>query len=177
MVTNLIRRQRGSQFQSSGPLTENLIEADDTTSLEAQGHVLSLTAPKGEEAVGGKSLTLLSLRWIDACRGKCVLCQEDTSSELINPVESKREQAGSGYQTVAENIRHLHMLNERPVYTDICRAGDGDGIEKTLNKNNGHQHKSCYIKFNRTKLKKSEEKENQRKLWITLMNCRGSTRG
>ena len=83
---------------------------------------------------------------------KCCLCQEDTDESLLSTVD--------GYKMLARNVPKFQELNSLPIPLDITRLDDGDGIEKTLQDHDAKYHPSCRIKFNNTKLKRAEEKQD-----------------
>jgi hypothetical protein len=45
---------------------------------------------------------------------------------------SKRRDAGIGYKTLTEDLRHFGQASALPSSIDIRRFDDGSGIEKTL---------------------------------------------
>ncbi len=63
---------------------------------------------------------------------KCALCQEDTNEKLIFPAGSKKQDAGSGYITLAEDLGEFSRAGCLPKTLDILRLNDGGGVEATL---------------------------------------------
>ena len=82
---------------------------------------------------------------------KCVLCQLDSKERLISPTDK-------GYETVADNIIHFSELDSMPVKINLVRLDNGNGIQSTFKENNAKWHKSCYLKFGRSKLKRAIQK-------------------
>ena len=98
----------------------------------------------------------------------CVLCRTTTSEPLVCPANSKRKDAGAGYETLALNLSELQELDENPFGFDISELESGEDIEFTLSSNNACWHKSCRNKINSTEIKtvakrKRENKDNSSK--------------
>ena len=88
----------------------------------------------------------------------CILCQTKTSEPLQCPGKSKRFDIGSGYSTLAKNLERFSELGSIPLQLNISRLDEGKGIEYCLRDNVASWHKSCYLKFNTTKLRRAEKK-------------------
>ena len=84
----------------------------------------------------------------------CVLCRTTTSEPLVCPANSKRKDAGAGYNTLALHLSQLQELDENPFAFDVSELDSGDGIESTLSNNNACWHKSCRNKVNSTEIKR-----------------------
>ena len=65
-----------------------------------------------------------------------MLCRTTTSEPLVWPANSKRKDAGEGYNTLALHLSQLQQLDENPFAFDVSELGSGDGIESTLSNNN-----------------------------------------
>ena len=91
----------------------------------------------------------------------CVLCQSERSEKLINPSQDKFKSSEKecGYKVTAEHISEFQKLGCVPLGINIMRLDDGDGIEKTLQKNNGAWHKTCRNKFDKQKLQRAQKRK------------------
>ena len=91
---------------------------------------------------------------------KCCLCQRVTTEALQCPAKSKRLDigVGQGYSTLYANIKRFSELCELPIPVDLDRLDEGNGIEATFLNNKAMWHKSCYNKFNTTKLRAERTK-------------------
>ena len=91
---------------------------------------------------------------------KCSLCQRVTTEALQCPAKSKRLDigVGQGYSTLYANIKRFSELCELPMPVDLDRLDEGNGIEATFLNNKAMWHKSCYNKFNTTKLRAERRK-------------------
>ena len=85
----------------------------------------------------------------------CVLCRTTTSEPLTCPANSKRRDAGTGYNTLALNLSQLRELDENPFGFDVNDFASGDGIKFTLRRNNACCRKSCRTKINSTEIKRA----------------------
>ena len=83
-----------------------------------------------------------------------MLCRTTTSEPLVCPANSKRKDAGAGYNTLALHLSQLQELDENPFAFDVSELDSGDGIESTLSNNNACWHKSCRNKINSTEIKR-----------------------
>ena len=101
----------------------------------------------------GKTENISTTNW-----NLCALCQEDKAEALQCPAESKRYNVGAGYATLAENIHKFDELGWMPMHVCTSRLNEGDGIESTLSRYKACWHKSCYLNFNSTKLKRAEKR-------------------
>ena len=90
---------------------------------------------------------------------RCAIYQQNKDESLRCPAESKRQSdVGAGYKTLAANIAKCSDLDCVPVEIDLSRLDEGDGLENTFIKCKAQWHKSCYDKFNSTKLKRAEKR-------------------
>ena len=92
---------------------------------------------------------------------KC--CQEDKGNEsLISPLGSfQREQDYSGYSNIASNLPLFHAINAMLILFNPARLDEGDGIEKTLVKNQASYHNSCRLFYSITASQSLAKKQNQ----------------
>ena len=91
----------------------------------------------------------------------CALCQIDTKAPLECSARSMRSACGSGYTSLAEHLMQFKLLGHMPVDIDINRLDNGDGIEATLMRHQACWHKTCWLKFNQTKLDRLSKKVTQ----------------
>ena len=77
-----------------------------------------------------------------------------TSEPLVCPANSKRNDFGAGYKTLALDLARLQELNENPFGFDISDLDSGVDIELTLRANNACWHKSCRNKVNSNEIKR-----------------------
>lgn len=93
---------------------------------------------------------------------KCILCQKVTTESLRCPAESIRNDVGVGlgYSTLSLNLVRFNELHEMPIPIDLNRLDDGNGLEPTLQEHKAKWHKSCYLKFNTTKLQRAEKRKS-----------------
>ena len=85
---------------------------------------------------------------------KCVLCQVDSKEQLTCPTDA-------GYKTIAENILQFNELHCMPVQIDVTRLDHGNGVESTFKEQNAKWHKSCYLKFGKSKLERAKERKRK----------------
>ena len=90
---------------------------------------------------------------------KCFLCKEDTEDGLQFPAQSKRSdtEGGTGYKTLADNIRRFHELQCLPMPIDDDLLSEKNGLAEKLSFHNAKWHRGCYNKFNNMKLKRVEK--------------------
>ena len=87
---------------------------------------------------------------------KCVICQEQTEEKLECPANSKRRDSGAGCRSFVQNIQLFQEMNILPTSLNLERLDQGDVIEETLMVKKASWHKSCWCKFNSTKLKEQK---------------------
>lgn len=61
-------------------------------------------------------------------------------------------------KTLADNIEKVAKLGCMPIELCLSRLDEGNGIEKTFFANKARWHRSCYVLFNSTKLKRAEKR-------------------
>ncbi|CAB4043406.1 Hypothetical predicted protein, partial [Paramuricea clavata] len=93
----------------------------------------------------------------------CALCQESISEEPLQcPADSKRQDIGAGYKTMAGNLEKFANLGCIPREICLSRLNEGGGIAATLIKNNARWHRSCYALVNSTRLKRAGKREKKK---------------
>ena len=85
---------------------------------------------------------------------KCILCQLESKEALICPTDV-------GYRTIAETVLQFHKLNLMPIQIDITQLDQGNGIASTFKEQNAKWHKSCYLKFSKSKLDRAKERKRK----------------
>lgn len=83
----------------------------------------------------------------------CALCEERTDEKLICPnnTTGSRQNYGSGYKTLAENLSRFREIRYLPIKVDFQGLDDCSGIEETLQKHSASWHKSCFNKCSKLK--------------------------
>ena len=80
------------------------------------------------------------------------MCQEPSNKPLRCPAKSLRSDIGTGYDTLGDNLKGFLELGARPVSINIARLDEGDGIGKTLARNQAKWHSSCHLKCGASRL-------------------------
>jgi len=78
-------------------------------------------------------------------------CQLDSKEPLILPTDT-------GYDTIAINVIQFSDLDSMPVKINLTRLNSGNGIQSTFKELDAKCHKSCSLKFGRTKLERAKRK-------------------
>ena len=88
------------------------------------------------------------------------ICQTITPESMQCPSESKRTHGnvGQGYSTVATNLICFNELQVMPMLIDIRRLDEAKDIEATMLEHLAKWHKSCKVKFKKSKLEGAEKK-------------------
>ena len=73
-------------------------------------------------------------------------------STAVSSKNSTKATLGSGYKSLSNHLNQFKDLGHMPV--DVKRLDEGDGIEATLMRHQAGWHKTCYLKYNQTKLKR-----------------------
>ena len=92
---------------------------------------------------------------------KCILCQSNTKKTLNCPANSKRQDAGAGYETIANTLVEFNALQALPFDIDLDVMKENDSLESSLRTHKASWHTSCYSKINTTKLKRLKGKKRQ----------------
>ena len=64
----------------------------------------------------------------------CCLCQYVTSERFICPANSKKSEAGTGYNNIGENLTVYQQIGKQPVPVNISLLDEGSGISEILKK-------------------------------------------
>lgn len=88
----------------------------------------------------------------------CLLCLEDKAEQLTRPSKSKRMDAGSGYTSLAENLKRFHELGQLPRTIHLETLDKGCDLEATMIAHSAQYHKTCSLKFNNTMLNRAEKR-------------------
>jgi hypothetical protein len=91
----------------------------------------------------------------------CVICQQDTAENLVDPGKGMYRGSGKGcgYKLLAENILEFHKINCLSEDINIVRLDSGEGIEVTLKSNKAVWHKSCRNRFDNQKLQCAQKRK------------------
>ena len=84
-----------------------------------------------------------------------------TKESLQCPAKSKHHdiKVGQGYSTLCTNMVCFIDLNQLPMPIDLDHLDEGNGMEAEMINNQAVWHKSCYNKFNATKLNRAEKRK------------------
>jgi hypothetical protein len=88
----------------------------------------------------------------------CIFCQEVRDEGLICPAESKRQNIGAGYNTLADDLINIQQIGQLPKSLNLSRLDDGDGISTTLASRRARWHKTCMDTYNKTKLSRLQKR-------------------
>ena len=86
----------------------------------------------------------------------CCLCQKEDGNPLQYPINSRNNKFG--YESLDINLLEFKKLDSVPMNINLARLDNGRGIAETLLFHKAVYHKSCYLKFDNDKLRKSTEK-------------------
>ncbi|CAC5413698.1 unnamed protein product [Mytilus coruscus] len=89
---------------------------------------------------------------------KCIICQNITDELLQYPTSAKRINIGAGYVTLEENLVKFKDLQSLRSTINLNALDGGSGLQNTMYKNNAKWHKTCYLKFNSTQLKRAQKR-------------------
>lgn len=64
----------------------------------------------------------------------CILCQQVTDEALQCPAKPSKARTGTGYESLASHLIQFQELGHIPIYLDIERLNDGDGLSTTMMK-------------------------------------------
>ena len=86
---------------------------------------------------------------------QCIICQATKKEGLKCPVNSKRKDAGAGYNTLVRDAREFSKIGVTVIkHLDVA----GEDICTILNENRASWHKSCRDLFNDTKLQRAKKR-------------------
>jgi len=82
----------------------------------------------------------------------CILCQCVTNEALQCPKDTKRDDVGAGYRSLATSLMKFNDIGALPTSVRLSEFDEGAGIEAAFNAHNAKWHKSCRNLYNKTKL-------------------------
>lgn len=95
---------------------------------------------------------------------KCVICQQTREENLQCPANSKRKDAGAGYNSFGNNLDEFQRLGITPVSLNVESLNEGQGIQQTLkDKKASWQDIFSNTKLERAKKRKQAEIEDEEK--------------
>ena len=90
----------------------------------------------------------------------CIICQRTIPSDsLVCPADSKKQNAGAGYSTLANDLLGFNAIDCLPSTINLNALDDGSGIQNTLSINCACWHKSCRDSINSTKLGRAQKRK------------------
>ena len=84
-----------------------------------------------------------------------------TAEPLTSPLNSKRNNIGMGYQSLAENLVKFNELGKLPRTLQLDRLNKGQGIEAAMITNKAKWHKTCRLRYNNQMLQRAGKREHQ----------------
>ena len=90
----------------------------------------------------------------------CVLCQTEKSEALQCPNDTKRNDRGAGYKSLAESLREFGVEGQLPSWLCLLDIDDGRGIEEGLSINSAKWHKSCRNLYSKMKLERLKKRKS-----------------
>ena len=118
--------------------------------------VFKLVEPRGEEAETVQSTSAHSATETDW--SLCFICQEMTQESLTCPSQNTRQDKGSSYSILAGHLRRFNDLGLLPKSFLFSRLDEGSGVQAALIANNAQYHKTCSLRYNKTKLDRAEKR-------------------
>ena len=115
-----------------------------------------LVKPRGAEAEAVQSAYVQPPTETDW--SLCFICQETTTESLTVPSRSTRQDKGSSYSNLAGHLRRFSELGLLPKSFQLSRLDEGSGVEVSLIGNNARYHKTCSLRYNKTKLDRVEKR-------------------
>ena len=91
----------------------------------------------------------------------CFICQETTPESLTCPSQNARQDMGSSYNILAGYQKRFSELGLLPKSLLLNRLDEGSGIEAALSTNNALYHKTCRLRYNKTKLDRAEKRHRK----------------
>ena len=107
----------------------------------------------------------------------CVICQEVNTEKLQCPAESKRDDVGAGYASLASNLADFASIGALPAPVRLSALDEGPGVTATLLARNAKWHKSCRNKVNSLKLQRLQKKSQSAVRTLFLLTPRLSQTG
>ena len=91
----------------------------------------------------------------------CILCQKSSNVQLMCPADSKRKDAGAGYNTLYDDLSSFLQMGHLPSNIKLERFDDGHGIATTLANHKAKWHKNCRDMYNQTKLMRLQKRKSE----------------
>jgi hypothetical protein len=95
------------------------------------------------------------------------LCQEEIDEKLVCPFNSTRQNYGSGYETLAQNLPRFEEIGCMPINISLSHLDDRHGIEETLKSHRASWHKSCFNKCASLKLQRAQKRKSGESVEVT----------
>ena len=84
--------------------------------------------------------------------------QEMMQESLTSPSQNTCQDKGSSYSILAGHLSRFNELGLLPRSFLLRRLDEGSGVEAALSANNARYHKTCRLRYNKTKLDRSEKR-------------------
>ena len=91
---------------------------------------------------------------------KCIICQQDKNDKLVCPADSKKEDVGAGYVSLANDVTAFDNAECLRKMLSMSRINDGDGVEATLEYHRAKFHKSCRLQYSKSRLERVTKRKN-----------------
>ena len=88
----------------------------------------------------------------------CFICKEMTPESLTSPSQNTRQDEGSSYSILAGHLRRFNDLGLLLKSFLFSRLDEGSGVEAALNTNNARYHKTCRLRYNKSKFDRAEKR-------------------
>lgn len=114
---------------------------------------MSLDSSSTVKSSTTQDISLVGIYW-----EKCILCQDITTEALQCPAKSKRGDTGTGYKTLCHDLREFLKFQQSPAYLSPSVV-ESNGLETILKDHNASWHKSCRVKWNKTKINRAVKRQ------------------
>ena len=91
----------------------------------------------------------------------CILCQNDTGEVLVCPSNTKRQNSGAGYSSLADNRLSFKELGSLPTCLNLNQIDEGHGLCNALSNHEAKWHKKCRDMFNSTKILRLSKRKSR----------------
>ena len=91
---------------------------------------------------------------------KCVICLEDKDEKLVFPADSKKQDVGAGYVSLAKDVTAFDNAGCLPKTLGLSRINDGDVVEALLEHHRGKFHKTCQLQYSKPRLERVMKRKN-----------------
>jgi len=122
--------------------------------------IFKLVKPRGEEVETVQSTSGRTAR-IETDWSLCFICQEMTQESLTRPSRNTRQDKGNSYSILAGHLKRFNDLGFLPKTFLFSRLDEGSGVEAALLANNARYHKTCTLRYNKTKLDRAEKRHQK----------------